>query len=119
MTEKKNETIYVELLLDGKMKRYILPSHVPTRKLSRSIEIAKMMENDEIIPEHVPVYMEYLLDMFDNQFTADELDDGLNSSVFIKTVYATALHIIGRIADAMRLFTGEKETEEGDTKNEH
>lgn len=101
-----SETIYIDLLLDGKEKRYIIPSHIPTRKLSRAVEIAEMFEKEIIDPEHILIYIEYLVDTFDHQFSVDELEEGLDSKKLMRTVYSTAMYVVGRVSDAMRIFNG-------------
>lgn len=74
----------LELYIGGKKKTFVAP-FVSARMLRRAMEIAKEEEKMDQV-ESMDATVDYLADLFGNQFTRDEFYDGIPAHEFQDTV---------------------------------
>lgn len=64
----------------------------------RTIEVSKEVNFDNITPEELDKLMNYIVELFGNQFTRDELYDGLASKNLIPTITKCINEVIGEVS---------------------
>ncbi|MBS4198618.1 hypothetical protein KHA93_03010 [Bacillus sp. FJAT-49732] len=105
--------ITITLKIEGKEKRFVSPSFIPGSLFRRAADITEMIEGGTLDHEGLDAPLAFVSDVFENQFTIDEFEDGIDSRVLIKTVYAVCNFVIGNIEEASTLLgIAEEDTSE-------
>ena len=96
----------VTLQLDGKQRTYVL-NFISARMLRRTIEISKTVNFDDISVAELDIMVGYLVQLFGNQFTVDDVYDGLSATELIPTLIGCIQEVVGELSN----------TTTGDEKN--
>lgn len=97
----------ITLRIDNKDKNFIA-GFISARMVRRTVEVAKDINFENISPEELDKLMDYIVELFGNQFTRDEVYDGLSSKSLIPTITKCINEVVGAMGDA----TGDKEKNE-------
>ena len=97
----------ITLKIDNKDKSFVA-GFISARMVRRTVEVAKNINYENISPEELDKLMDYIVELFDNQFTRDEIYDGLSSKSLIPTITKCINEVVGAMDDA----TGDKEKNE-------
>jgi hypothetical protein len=110
------KSLSIVLKIEGEDKRFVSPAFIPGKLFRQASEIASEYEGKtESTDFNLDAKMQFVCDAFGNQFTFDELENGIDSRNVIKTIYATCNYVIGNIEQAsMLLSDGEGDS---DSKN--
>jgi hypothetical protein len=87
----------IVLKINGKDKTYTA-SFISARMVRRTIEVSKEVNFDNILPEELDKLMDYIVELFGNQFTRDELYDGLASKDLIPTITRCINEVVGEVS---------------------
>jgi hypothetical protein len=87
----------IVLKINGKDKTYTA-SFISARMVRRTIEVSKEVNFDNILPEELDKLMDYIVELFGNQFTRDELYDGLASKDLISTITRCINEVVGEVS---------------------
>ena len=97
----------ITLKLDNKDKTFTA-GFISARMGRRTIAISRDINFDNISPEELDKLMDYIVELFGNQFTRDELYDGLASKDLIPTITRCINEVVGAVGEAT---TGEGKNE--------
>ena len=99
----------MELILkkDKKEKTYTT-GFISARMVRRTIEVSQGVDFDNISPEELDKLIDYIVELFGNQFTRDDVYDGLASRDLIPTITKCINEVVGQMSD----------TTKGDGKND-
>jgi hypothetical protein len=86
------------LKIDGKDKTFTT-NFISARMLRRTIEVAQGVNFDNISPEELDKLIDYIVELFDNQFTRDDVYDGLASKDLIPTITKCINEVVGQMAE--------------------
>lgn len=75
---------------------------VSARMLRRTIEITQTMDFDAMSVEDLDTMVGYLVELFQHQFTIDDVYDGLASKDLIPTLVACINEVVGDLSDATK-----------------
>lgn len=100
----------ITLKLDNKNKTFTA-GFISARMVRRTIAISQDINFDNISPEELDKLMDYIVELFGNQFTRDELYDGLASKDLIPTITKCINEVVGAVGEAT---TGEEKTNKGE-----
>ena len=77
----------MEIILkkDKKDKTYTT-GFISARMVRRTIEVSQGVDFDNISPEELDKLIDYIVELFNNQFTRDDVYDGLQSKDLIPTI---------------------------------
>ncbi len=89
----------IVLKINGKDKTYTA-GFISARMVRRTIEVSKEVTFDNITPEELDKLMDYIVELFGNQFTRDELYDGLASKDLIPTITRCINEVVGAVGEA-------------------
>ena len=100
----------ITLKIDGKDKTFTT-SFISARMLRRTIEVAQGVNFDNISPEELDKLIDYVVELFANQFTRDDVYDGLASKDLIPTITKCINEVVGQMAE---VTSGEGKTSNGE-----
>lgn len=86
--------ITITLQNGDREKKFVAP-FVSARKLRQTIELSKSMEKASMEGEDIDKLAAYLVDLYGNQFTIDELLDGYPSQEFMLKAVEDMQKVIG------------------------
>jgi len=90
----------MELILkkDKKEKTYTT-GFISARMVRRTIEVSQGVDFDNISPEELDKLIDYIVELFDNQFTRDDVYDGLQSKDLIPTITKCINEVVGEMTE--------------------
>lgn len=92
----------IKLYVSGKYRTYTVP-FVKARMLRRALELAERFEgraDDQITLEDLDAMVDFVVDLFDGQFSRDEFYDGVPADQLVQTVQRYMQMVVGVKGDA-------------------
>lgn len=87
------------LRINGKNKTFVA-DFVSARVLRNALKLMNEMDMTNLKPEELDTLINFTCDVFNKQFTFDELYDGLEASKLMDTLSDVILYSTGRSVDA-------------------
>ncbi len=91
----------ITLKVAGRDKTYTA-NFISARMVRRTIEISKDINFENISPEELDKFMDYITELFGGQFNRDELYDGLASQKLISTITGCINEVVGQVAEVTK-----------------
>jgi hypothetical protein len=90
----------MEIILkkDKKEKTYTT-GFISARMVRRTIEVSQGVDFDNITPEELDKLIDYIVELFNNQFTRDDVYDGLQSKELILTITKCINEVVGEMTE--------------------
>lgn len=90
----------MEIILkkDKKDKTYTT-DFISARMVRRTIEVSQGVDFDNISPEELDKLIDYIVELFNNQFTRDDVYDGLQSKDLIPTITKCINEVVGEMTE--------------------
>ena len=90
----------MEIILkkDKKEKTYTT-GFISARMVRRTIEVSQGVDFDNITPEELDKLIDYIVELFGNQFTRDDVYDGLQSKDLIPTITKCINEVVGEMTE--------------------
>lgn len=107
MSEKvkqDHKPISIELEIDEEMKRFVTPRRVKGTLLKEAAMISEEIASGVSVVADLDSYFQFVCDVFGNQFTLQEFEEGSDSRDIIKTVNACALFVMGQVSIAAEML---------------
>lgn len=98
------QNIKLKLFIDGEEKVYTTPERLSGKLFRVAIDIAERIESSELIAEEIDELLEFVCDSFGNQFTTDELEEGIDPRDLMQTVYAMTFFVLGQESMAQEVM---------------
>ncbi|KRG15616.1 hypothetical protein ACA30_05875 [Virgibacillus soli] len=111
------ENLTITLKIDGKDKRFTTPAFVKGSLFRQAVEMLKAIEAEELDTGKLDAYIQFVCEVFSNKFTVDEFENGIDGRLFLRTIYATTIFVVGQVSKASELLTGDIEANEDEGKN--
>ena len=91
----------MEIILkkDKKEKTYTT-GFISARMVRRTIEVSQGVDFDNISPEELDKLIDYIVELFDNQFARDDVYDGLSSKDLIPTITKCINEVVGQMTES-------------------
>lgn len=86
------------LRIDGKDKTYTT-DFISARMVRRTIEVSKDINFENLSPEELDRLVDYIVELFDKQFTRDDVYDGLPSKDLIPTITKCINEVVGQMTE--------------------
>ena len=83
---------------DKKDKTYTT-GFISARMVRRTIEVSQGVDFDNISPEELDKLIDYIVELFNNQFTIDDVYDGLQSKDLIPTITKCINEVVGEMTE--------------------
>ena len=101
--ERKAFSILFEI--DDKEKRFVTPKKIPGVLWRQAAMVGEELESGQMVIADLDSHMQFVCDVFGNQFTLDEFENGIDSRDLIKTIYSTTLFVMGQVSLAAEMLT--------------
>ena len=88
----------IVLKKDKKEKTYTT-GFISARMVRRTIEVSQGVDFDNISPEELDKLIDYIVELFGNQFTRDDVYDGLQSKDLIPTITKCINEVVGEMSE--------------------
>ena len=108
------KNISIVLRKEKKEKRFVSPDYIPGNLFRRAADVAELIETQSLSSGDLDALIVFVCDVFENKFTIDEFEEGIDSRKMIDTIYAVVNFVLGNIAAASKLLGAEDiKSEEG------
>lgn len=89
----------ITLKIDGKNKTFVT-DFISARMVRRTIEVSKGINFNDMNPEELDQMVGFIVELFSNKFTIDDVYDGLSSKELIPTMMNCINEIVGELGGA-------------------
>ncbi len=104
------ENLTIVLNLEGKEKKFVTTDFIKGSMFRKAADVASIYETDAVYDsDDLDGMISFVCELFNHQFTMDEFEDGTDSRNLMKTIYGVANYVMGNIAEASALLSGEIE----------
>jgi hypothetical protein len=98
------KSLSITLKIDGKDKRFVTPAFISGKLFRQASEIAEEIESANSEKFDLDKYLQFVCDAFGNKFDVNQLEEGLDARMMIKTIFAVVNYVIGNIEKASALL---------------
>lgn len=91
----------IKLKIDGKDKTFTA-DFISARMVRRTIEVSNGINFENLKAEELDKLVDYIVELFSNKFTRDDVYDGLSS----KDLFSTITNCINEVVGGMTASTG-------------
>lgn len=119
MTEKVQEehkSIALHIEIDGKEKRFVTPKKIQGSLWRVASVVAEEIENGDILVADLDSHLQFVCEVFGNQFSIEEIENGVDARDLMKIVYAVTIFVMGQVAVAAEMLTRNVDLSEIDEK---
>ena len=88
----------IKLRIDKKDKTYTT-GFISARMVRRTIAVSQGVNFENISPEELDKLVDYIVELFSNQFTRDDVYDGLSSKELIPAVTNCINEVVGQMSE--------------------
>lgn len=89
----------IKLRIGGKDKSFTA-DFISARMVRRTIEVSEGINFESLKPEELDKLIDYIVELFGNQFTRDEVYDGLSSKDLLSTITNCINEVVGGITES-------------------
>ncbi len=89
----------ITLKIDGKEKTYTA-GFISARMVRRTIEVSQGIDFENISPEGLDRLIDYIVELFGNRFTRDDVYDGLASKELLPVINKCINEVTGQLSAA-------------------
>lgn len=101
-TEQRPLTLLIEI--DGKEKRFVTPKKIKGTMWRHAALVAEEIESKQVLIADLDSHLQFVCDIFGNQFDIGQLEDGIDARDIMKTIYATTLFVMGQVSIASEML---------------
>ncbi|MDA3732107.1 hypothetical protein PBV87_11495 [Niameybacter massiliensis] len=87
------------LNINNEEKLFVIGSFVPARVFRQAVQAQRILSKEDISEEDLDLVVGIVVNAFSNQFTIDELYDGLDARSFLSTITNTITTIINGVTN--------------------
>lgn len=87
----------IKLMVDDKEKIYVA-NFISARMLRRTLEISDSVNFNDMKAEELDTMVDFIVELFKDKFTRDEVYDGLASNELIPTITRCINEVVGEVA---------------------
>ncbi|UQZ41370.1 phage tail assembly chaperone G [Bacillus subtilis] len=98
------EALTITLRIDGKDKKFVTPDFISGKLFRSAAAIAEDFESNDTDRLFTGEQNEFVCNVFGNKFTLDQFEEGIDSRLAGRTIYATANYVLGNITEASTLL---------------
>ena len=107
MTEKaqvEQRPISLLIEIDGKEKRFVTPKKIKGSLWRQAALVAEEIESGEVLIADLDSHLQFVCDVFGNQFDIGQLEDGIDARDIVKTIYAVTVFVMGQVSIASEML---------------
>ncbi len=107
MTEKaqvEQRPISLLIEIDGKEKRFVTPKKIKGSLWRQAALVSEEIESGEVLIADLDSHLQFVCDVFGNQFDIGQLEDGIDARDIVKTIYAVTVFVMGQVSIASEML---------------
>lgn len=112
--EHKNITLYIEI--DSEEKPFVSPKKIKGSLWRQAALVAEEIEGGEILVADLDSHMQFVCEVFGNQFDIGQLEDGVDARDLMKIIYAVTIFVMGQVSIAAEMLTSNVDLSDIDEK---
>jgi len=112
--EHKSITLIIEI--NDKEKRFVSPKKIRGGLWREASVVATEIEDGEVLLADLDSHLQFVCEVFDNQFSIDELENGVDSRDLMKIVYAVTIFVMGQVSVAAEMLVSNVDLSKLDEK---
>lgn len=103
--QKEHKSLTLTVEIDGKDKRFVTPQKIKGGLWRVAALVAEEIESGEILIADLDSHLQFVCDVFGNQFDIGQLEDGIDARDLPKTIYAVTIFVMGQVSVAAEMLT--------------
>lgn len=103
------EALTITLKINGKNKKFATPNFISGKLFRSASAIAEDFESNDTDRLFTEKQNEFVCNVFGNKFTLDDFENGIDSRLAARTIYATANYVLGNIAEASAILNPDQD----------
>lgn len=101
----KYKPFSLEIEVNGKEERFVTPKKIPGQLWREAAMVAEDIESGELLISDLDSHLQFVCDVFGNQFTITQLEEGVDARDLMNIVYATTFFVMGQVTLASEMLT--------------
>lgn len=114
--QAEHKALTLILDIDGEQKRFVSPSKIKGSLWRQAATIGEEIESGIVELVDLDTYLQFICDVYNNQFDLATLEDGLDARDILKTIFAVTLLVMGQVSIASQMLTSNIDITELDEK---
>lgn len=102
----EHRPISIELEINGQIERFVTPKRIKGVLLREASMILEEIDSGESLIADLDTYMQFVCDVFGNQFSIKEFEEGIDARDLMKTITSTCLFVMGQVTVASKMLSG-------------
>ena len=103
--QEEHKSITLILDINDKEKTFVTPKKIPGGLWRQAALVAEEIESGNALIADLDSHLQFVCEVFGNQFSIDELEDGVDARDLMKTVYAVTIFVMGQVSMAAEMLT--------------
>lgn len=103
--QEKHKSLKLKIEIDGKEKTFLSPKRIPGVLWRQAALVSEEIEGGEVLVADLDSHLQFVCEVYGNQFTIDELEYGVDARDLMKVVYASVLLVMGQVSVAAEMLT--------------
>ena len=112
--EHKSLTLKVEI--DGKEKSFVTPKKIQGGLWRQAVLISEEIEDGEILLADLDSHLQFVCEVFGNQFDIEQLENGVDARDLMKIIYSYTIFVMGQVSVAAEMLVSNVDLSELDEK---
>lgn len=112
--EHKPITLHIEI--NDEDKRFVTPKKIKGGLWRVASLVAEEIESGQVLISDLDSHLQFVCDVFGNQFDIGQLEDGIDARDIMKTIYAVTIFVMGQVSVASEMLMKNVDIAELDEK---
>lgn len=114
--QEEHQSISLKVEIDGNDRTFVTPKKIPGVLWRQAALVAEEIESGEMLIADLDSHLQFVCEVFGNQFTIDQLEKGVDARDLMKVIYATTIFVMGQVSVAAEMLTRNVDISEIDEK---
>lgn len=103
--QEEHKSITLQVEIDGKEKAFVSPKKIKGSLWREAALVAEEIESQKMLIADLDSHLQFVCNVFNDQFTVDELEDGVDARDLMKIIYAVTIFVMGQVSLAAEMLT--------------
>lgn len=102
--QEEHKSITLTIEIDGENKRFVTPKKINGTLFRVAASVEEDLNSGLSVLADLDSHLQFVCDVFGNQFSIDELESGVDSRDLLKIVFAMCYFVSGQVSLASELL---------------
>lgn len=103
--QQEHKSITLKIEIDDKEKTFVTPKKIRGGLWRQASLVGEEIESGQVLVADLDSHLQFVCEVFGNQFSIDELEDGVDARDLMKIVFAVVLFVMGQVSVASEMLT--------------